>query len=80
MNKKRPIFTLENAHLNNSWVLSAGNIKNSDLLCTGSYDGCINFYKLNKDEKKIEVLKRLEGFPGCINNLKFSHAKNTEFN
>lgn len=39
MNKKRPIFTMENLHKNDSWILSTASVRNSDLFCSGSYDG-----------------------------------------
>ena len=60
MNKKKPIFTLGDLHANNSWILSTANVKNSDLFCSGSYDGNLNLYKLNKDEKKFEVIKKID--------------------
>lgn len=73
MNKKKPIFSLGDLHYNNSWILSTANVKNSDLFCSGSYDGHLNFYKLNKDEKKFDVIKKVGGLPGCLNNIKFSN-------
>lgn len=39
MNKKKPIYSLEGLHRDDSWVLSMANVKNSDLFATGSYDG-----------------------------------------
>ncbi len=48
-------------------------------MCSGSYDGFVNFYKLNKEEKKLELIKRLDGFDGCLNNLKFSNIRANDF-
>jgi len=48
LSKKKPIFSLENVHKNNSWVLSTANIRNSDLVASGSYDGCVNLYGFMK--------------------------------
>jgi WD40 repeat protein len=79
MNKKRPIFTLENLHSPDSWILSTANVRNSDLFCSGSYDGQIIFYRLNKDKKNFEVARRLRGFNGCINNMKFSNIRGQDF-
>ncbi len=79
MNKKRPIFTLDNLHLNDSWLLSTAAVRNSDLFCSGSYDGFVNFYKLNKDRKNFEVVKKLGGLNGCLNNLKFSNVRSQDF-
>lgn len=39
MNKKKPIYSLEGLHAEGSWILSSANIRNSDIFCTGSYDG-----------------------------------------
>jgi ribosomal RNA-processing protein 9 len=75
MNKKRPIFTLENVHEKDSWVLSTASVRNSDLFCSGSYDGFVNFYKLNKGKKNFEIAKKLGGLNGCLNNLKFSTVR-----
>ena len=75
MNKKRPIFTLKNCHQNNAWMLSTAHVKSSDLMASGSYDGCVNFYKFNKDKKVINRLSSITGLDGCINALKFSNTK-----
>eukprot|EP00347_Sterkiella_histriomuscorum_P001221 403372861 len=80
MNKKKPIFTLEKPHQDDSWVLSTANVRNSDLLCSGSYDGQLVFYKFNKEEKKLEVIRRETGLEGCLNNLKFSNVRGNQFN
>lgn len=80
MNKKKPIFSLTNAHRDDSWVISTANIRNSDMICSGSYDGQLVFYKLNKEDKKLEVVRREEGgLDGCLNNIKFSNVRGTEF-
>lgn len=39
MNKKKPLFSLEGIHKDDSWLLSTANIRNSDLFASGSYDG-----------------------------------------
>ena len=79
MNKKRPIFTLENLHDKESWILSTANVRNSDLFCSGSYDGNINFYRLNKNQKNFEVIKKYGGMAGCINNMRFSNVRGQDF-
>jgi ribosomal RNA-processing protein 9 len=61
MNKKKPIFTLEQPHREGSWVLSTANVRNSDLIVSGSYDGQVVFSKLNKSEKKLEIVRREDG-------------------
>ena len=75
MNKKRPIFTLNNCHANNSWLLSTASVKSSDLMASGSYDGSVNLYSVNKDKKEIVKLNSLTGLDGCITALKFSNTK-----
>ncbi len=54
-------------------------MRNSDLFCSGSYDGQLIFYKLNKDKKNFEIARKLQGFNGCINNMKFSRVRGQEF-
>jgi len=75
LNKKKPLFTLSNAHKNNACVLSTANIRNSDLIASGSYDGNVNFYGIRKEKRKIEKLGCLTGLPGCINVMRFAHAR-----
>lgn len=55
-------------------------MRNSDLFCSGSYDGQIIFYKLNKEKKNFEVARRLIGLPGgCLNNMRFSNVRGQDF-
>jgi len=75
MNKKKPIFTLNNCHKPGTWMLSAAVVKSINLIATGGYDGNINWYKFNKDNKSIVKCHSMSGFDGCINSLKFSHTK-----
>lgn len=79
MNKKRPIFTLDKPHAGDSWVLSTANIRNSDLLCSGSYDGDVVFYKFSKENRNLEIVRRESGLSGCLNNLKFSNVRGQRF-
>jgi ribosomal RNA-processing protein 9 len=75
MNKKKPIFTLPNCHKNDSWLLSTATVRSSDLMVSGSYDGCVNFYQILKEKKQIVKTHSLTALDGCINTLKFSHTK-----
>ena len=75
MNKKRPVFTLNNCHQNQSWLLSTASVKSSDLMASGSYDGCVNFYQFIKEKKQIVKTNCLTGLDGCINTLKFSNTR-----
>jgi len=75
MNKKKPIFTLNDCHKKDSWLLSTANVYNSDLLASGSYDGCVNFYKFIKKTKKLIKVGAIEDLTGCINSMRFSHTK-----
>jgi len=62
MNKKKPIFSLRNCHTPGTWMLSSANVKSSDLLASGGYDGFINFYKFDKDNKTIIKTNSIGGF------------------
>jgi len=75
MNKKKPVFSLQNCHRNDSWLLSTAAVRSSDLMVSGSYDGCVNFYQILKEKKEIVKTHSLSGLHGCINSLKFSHTK-----
>jgi len=68
--KKKPVTTLENLH-NKKWILSLGNVKNSDLLVSGSVDNYINIYNINLDIPKISIINQIYS-PGSINNFDFS--------
>lgn len=75
MNKKKPIFSLGNCHKDNTWMLSTAVVKSSDLIASGGFDGCVNFYQFNKEKKQIIKTNSLEGFHGCLNSIKFSNTK-----
>jgi len=53
MNKKKPVFSLSQCHKGNSWLLSTALVQSSDLIASGGFDGCVNFYKFNKEKKSI---------------------------
>jgi WD40 repeat protein len=78
MNKKKPIYSLEGLHSGDSWILSSANVRDSDLFCTGSYDGQIVVYGFDKDKRKFGVQGRIKNVEGCINSLKWSHHKAAE--
>ena len=75
MNKKKPIYSLEGLHRKDSWILSTANVRSSDLFASGSYDGQVLCYGFRREKKDFGVLGRFTGLPGCINAMKFSHAK-----
>ena len=75
MNKKRPIYSLNNCHAKNTWLLSTDLVHNSDLIATGGFDGKVNLYKFNKDKKMIEKIKEIDGLHGSLNQIKFSNIK-----
>ena len=75
MNKKKPVYSLEGLHRDNSWVLSTDTMRNSNLFASGSYDGQVICYEFRRDQKDFGVLGRFKDMPGCINTMKFSHAR-----
>jgi len=77
MNKKKPIYSLEGLHSNDAWILSMANVRNSDLIATGSHDDQVLVYGVRREQKDFGVLGRFKNLPGCINALKFSHARAT---
>lgn len=62
MNKKRPIFSFKDCHATGTQLLSTAVVKSSDLLASGGYDGCINFYQFLKEKKQIVKTNSLTGF------------------
>ena len=75
MNKKKPIYSLESLHRDDSWILSTANVRHSDLLASGSYDGQVLVYGFRREKKDFGVLGRFKDLDGCINALQFSHAR-----
>ena len=58
MNKKRPIYSLEGLHRNDSWILSTANVRNSDMFASGSYDGQVLIYGFRRTQRDFGVLGR----------------------
>ena len=58
MNKKKPIYSLGGLHRNNSWLLSTANVRNSDLMASGSYDDQVLIYGFRRQQKDFGVLGR----------------------
>ena len=77
MNKKKPVYSLEGLHKGDSWVLSTAAMRNSNLFASGSYDGQVICYEFRRDKRDFGVLGRFKNLPGCINAMKFSHAKSS---
>ncbi|XP_076259454.1 U3 small nuclear riboprotein factor 55K [Rhynchophorus ferrugineus] len=75
--RKRPLQCLQNAHgkdlFNNQprWITALAALINTDLIASGSYDGFVRLWKLDKDFKSsLEVMKiRVQG---VINSLVFT--------
>ena len=87
--KKKPIYKLKELHpYNNStsphkyaWINSIACVRNSDLLCSSSIDSTINFYKFNRDDKRLEIIGSLPNnhpgyIKGVVNSIKFSPKRN----
>jgi ribosomal RNA-processing protein 9 len=72
MNKKRPLFTLGGCHASGTHLLSTDTVHNSDIVATGGFDGLVNLYKVDKEERTIAKLSSIPGVQGCVNSLKFS--------
>lgn len=53
MNKKRPISTLLNCHQEGTHLLSTDVLHNSDIIASGGFDGNVNLYKLDREERAI---------------------------
>ncbi|XP_061167986.1 U3 small nucleolar RNA-interacting protein 2-like isoform X2 [Saccostrea echinata] len=81
MMKKKPIVTVKNAHCgqdqngnsstDTNWITAVAALHNTDLVASGSKDGCI---KLWKTAKNNTVLQPLFSIPmdGFVNSLQFS--------
>ena len=88
--KKKPIYKLKDWHPYNNnpnsphkyaWINCISSVRNSDLICSSSIDSTINFYKFNKEDKKLEILGSLpndstEFVKGVVNSIKFSPKRN----
>ena len=49
MNKKKPIYSLESLHKDDSWILSTANVRNSDLIASASYDDQVLIYGFRRE-------------------------------
>jgi len=45
MSKKRPIYSLPNAHGGGRWITALGGVHNTDLFASGSYNNEVNLYR-----------------------------------
>ena len=54
-------------------VLSLGTVKNSDLVFSGSHNGLINFYQMNKEKKAMNLFKQFKTRVGCVNVMKIDN-------
>ncbi|KRX03609.1 WD40-repeat-containing domain [Pseudocohnilembus persalinus] len=70
--KKRPLYTVRNAHGENKWITALGNAFNTDVVCSGSHNQKLNFYKIELNQKKLIKLFELDA-PGIVNDIQFTH-------
>ncbi|XP_053377400.1 U3 small nucleolar RNA-interacting protein 2-like isoform X2 [Mercenaria mercenaria] len=81
--KKKPLFTLRNAHgcqategslvqgQEENWITSVAALHNSDVVASGSKDGCVRLWKCSADHKKLEPICTVS-VTGFVNSLQFS--------
>jgi ribosomal RNA-processing protein 9 len=74
--KKRPVTELKLTHGSSggtaNWITSIATLINTDLIASGSYDGFIRIWKLNKNNREI-VLKFEIPVTGFVNSLQFTN-------
>ncbi|XP_013408089.1 U3 small nucleolar RNA-interacting protein 2 isoform X4 [Lingula anatina] len=76
--KKKPICTVQNAHpgsedgdptvKNENWITSVAAIPNSDLIASGSKDGCLRLWKAEQGFRELTVhhVIPVRGFINCV--------------
>ncbi|ALC41826.1 U3-55K [Drosophila busckii] len=74
--KKKPICTTQLAHGkgdNNvaNWITAIAVVVNTDLVATGSCDGCVRLWQSNPNARKLQQLKSIS-IAGFINGLTFN--------
>eukprot|EP01126_Amoeba_proteus_P004021 TRINITY_DN11378_c0_g1_i1.p1 TRINITY_DN11378_c0_g1~~TRINITY_DN11378_c0_g1_i1.p1 ORF type:complete len:284 (-),score=58.12 TRINITY_DN11378_c0_g1_i1:58-834(-) len=67
--KKKPIFTVEDAHGRGNWISAVATVHQSDLAASGSCNGTIKLWKIS--QKQIIHIKDIS-LVGWINALAFS--------
>ena len=74
--KKRPIAELKLAHGSSTgsanWITAIATLINTDLIASGSYDGYIRIWKLNKNYRDIKLKFEIPAL-GFINSLQFTN-------
>uniref|UniRef100_A0AC35THA9 WD_REPEATS_REGION domain-containing protein n=1 Tax=Rhabditophanes sp. KR3021 TaxID=114890 RepID=A0AC35THA9_9BILA len=83
--KKKPVLIQKNAHANGkflgnegAWITAIAAVPYSNLLVSGSNNGVINFWKLAKDNKKLNLIESYE-VEGFVNDIKFSENGDTAY-
>jgi len=79
IHKKKPITTVVNAHsgtgdvqnTDESWISAVTALPNSDLIATGSKDGCIRLWCCSADFKSLRPIGKVPAV-GFVNGLRFS--------
>lgn len=77
VNKKKPLCTYKPAHDLNPvneepyWICSIATLINTDLVATGSQNGCIKLWKLSDNFKSIDLLFTID-VKGFVNHLAFT--------
>ncbi|KAL5013671.1 hypothetical protein ScPMuIL_007941 [Solemya velum] len=79
--KKKPITTVKQAHQGNddgnrltgheNWITSVASYQNTDLIASGSKDGCIRFWKCGNEFKNLTPVFSVP-VAGFVNCLQFS--------
>lgn len=74
--KKKPLVTVRNAHpgdtsTQENWITSVASLQHTNLLASGSKDGCIRLWECSRDFRHLRPLFTVP-VVGFVNSLKFS--------
>jgi len=72
--KRKPKVVVHNAHGGN-WISSVAAYPYSDVIASGSCDGYIRLWKIDKETSQISPIKSIP-MEGWINSLQFSKKRN----
>ncbi|XP_017785222.1 PREDICTED: U3 small nucleolar RNA-interacting protein 2-like [Nicrophorus vespilloides] len=76
--RKRPVYAVKDAHGVNQtngesfWITSLASFINSDLLASGSEDGYLRLWRLEKGFNNVTMLRKIQ-IVGVVNDLKFTN-------
>jgi ribosomal RNA-processing protein 9 len=75
INKKKPVYAVSDAHGPDQWIISVAALPYTDLVASGSADGCIRIWKVGEGPPSLSQILSIP-INGFVNSLAFSPSGN----